>query len=185
MGFLLLFACQRVALNEIPEECYPLSYAILHINEEFQVIPEDINPLTGINDNYLFGADPFGGWSFDLTNDSFGVYFNAQERFISLSEYENSSHQEWRQLMRSRGKYSIKDPKVTRTNLYLFDEEGKTTALGNNNEDILDGEVEIDTFQDDNCYFIKVKFWAYVKGINEEVFLVEGELTSPYGPINL
>jgi hypothetical protein len=182
---LALISCREM-LNEIPEHCYPESYAISWYDSIRQNIPESIDPLTGINENYLFGADPFGGWSYDITTDSFTVLFSSQERFITESDYTSLSHEDWKKRIERDGQYAITSSRMTRTEVWLWRESG-TVFLGSEFHNNLPtaGEVRMSTFKEGDCYFIRVNFWADLPENENKTHRIQGELAVPYGPINL
>lgn len=173
-------------LNEIPEHCYGESYAFFWYDSLRQEIPESIDPLSGINENYLFSADPFGAWDFTITTDSFTVLFSAQERFITTSEYEQYSHEKWKQEYSSKGSYAITSGKMTRTELWIQGTDG-TIFLGSefHNNTPQEGEVIMSTFKNGDCYFLRVNFWALLPENENKSHRIQGELAVPYGPLNL
>jgi hypothetical protein len=177
--------CKKI-VNEIPEQCYGESYAIFWYDSLQQEIPESIDPLTGINENYLFGADPFGGWDFTITTDSFTVLFNSQERFISTADYEKLSHEQWKQEYASKGQYSITSDRMTRTELWI-QRGDETVFLGTDfhNNKPLEGEVSMSSFKAGECYFLKINFWTLLPESENKTHRIQGELAVPYGPLNL
>jgi hypothetical protein len=177
------FSCEDKIINEIPEKCYDEMFARIWVDSVEQEIPHEISEITGVNDNYLFGASPLGDWDFSITTDSFFIGLSSTDRFISEEEYNNLNHTKWKEIMEKEGSFDFKskDPDYSRV---LIVENEDILANDLTDDNFLSGEVETRILQSGNCHFIRVYVQANVRKDSAKVYFIEAEMLNPYGPIN-